>query len=216
MPNLAGGVKPLEPERVRGLWAHERALILAVMRLRNEVAAAVFAAGLACGSDGSGTAAPAGSAGRPLEAAKTGRPVIDTARDARMLARVIYSDLAVYQVEKIDGLPPERLATALDAELAEARELFRLRVAPEQYGIFEEEFDLLLRAVSHRLKLDTEDSARFLARSMLTKVMRDQADGDARPAIQEARSFFKERVPERQHAAFEDVAADVFPNPAAR
>src|SRR5262245_23741890 len=66
----------------------------------------------------------AGSQGLPVA-------LIDTEEAAKRLARVILSDIELYNREKI------RLGKALTAEIEEGYALFRQRVAPELLPLFE-------------------------------------------------------------------------------
>jgi hypothetical protein len=62
-------------------------------------------------------------------------PLIETPEQAMRLARAICSDVSLYNEEKIvRGIEQDNFFEALKEELAEGRELYRSRVAPDLYS----------------------------------------------------------------------------------
>lgn len=80
-------------------------------------------------------------------------PRIETEEAARRLARAIASDLSLYNEEKIvTGITQDSLFTTLSEEIAEGRELYKRRVAPELYSknFYDRALvDILVKAKGH-------------------------------------------------------------------
>lgn len=80
-------------------------------------------------------------------------PRIETEEAARRLARAIASDLSLYNEEKIvTGITQDTLFTTLAEEIAEGRELYKRRVAPELYpkNFYDRALvDILVKAKGH-------------------------------------------------------------------
>ena len=80
--------------------------------------------------------------------------LIETPELANRLARAIASDLSLYNEEKIvEGIRSDQLFEALDAEIAEGRELYLSRVAPDlasRTNYFDRALvDIILRSKGH-------------------------------------------------------------------
>ncbi|MBN2362360.1 MAG: hypothetical protein JXR83_23110 [Deltaproteobacteria bacterium] len=79
---------------------------------------------------------------------------IETPELAIRLARAIASDISLYNEEKIaDGIKNDRLFDAIETELAEGRELYLSRIAPQlaaTSNYFDRAVvDVILRAKGH-------------------------------------------------------------------
>ncbi len=79
---------------------------------------------------------------------------IETPELASRLARAIASDISLYNEEKItEGIVNDRLFEAIDDEIAEGKELYISRVAPDlaaKSNFFERALvDVILRAKGH-------------------------------------------------------------------
>lgn len=80
--------------------------------------------------------------------------LIETPELANRLARAIASDLSLYNEEKIvEGIRSDQLFEALDAEIAEGRELYLSRVSPDlasRTNYFDRALvDIILRSKGH-------------------------------------------------------------------
>jgi hypothetical protein len=162
------------------------------------------------------TQAPAATSKRAAEVVMD-RPSDRTKAEdlkARLLARFLVADIALYNGEKAaNAHGRQQIMDALDADIDEARELYRERVGPSRVHYFDECIVLLPLRVQKEWTVTTPEEAKELAEWIADDILILEAPEDYPAQVDAWRSKFRARVAPELHGVYERAVADLLKTP---